>query len=85
MKSSKKKSSWFLSFYTILMVTLGAMALFCVFLADKINRFRPEEWNDNFMLMFIETLGFGHFDVLPKSYVMIGALYFICVLEKNTI
>ncbi len=79
MKSSKKKFSWFLSFYVILTVSLGVLALFSLFFIDKVNTYRPEEWDANFIvdlvLNFVERVDFG-----PLTYIVIAGIYFSFVI-----
>ena len=79
MKSSKKKSN-FLTFYLILMVTVGILGLVCVWLADKETLFRPEEWNENFMVTIIEMFKVSRQDISFTSMLLVAAIYFSVIL-----
>lgn len=83
MKSSKKKFSWFLTFYIVFMVTMGVVALFCVFLVDAKNDLRPVEWDDNFMLVFLDALGYSRADVTPKALLIVAGIYYAFVLLSS--
>lgn len=80
MKSSKKKFSWFLTFYTAFMVTAGILALFCLFLIDSKVEFRPEEWQNNFMADLMKSLGWGRMDIDTRAFITIGGMYFSGVI-----
>ena len=80
MKSSKKQSN-FLTFYLILMITVGILGLVCVWLADSKTLFRPEEWdNENFMLTLMGMFGIGRQDITITSMILVAAIYFSVVL-----
>jgi len=80
MKSSKKKSGNFLTFYLILMITVGILGLVCVWLADAKTLFRPEDWDQNFMSDLIKTFGVSRQDIPVMSMILVAAIYFSVIL-----